>query len=229
MFDGGEYFGTVFDNGSLQLDERGNATAPGPGDPPVESFASFIVGKLEDDAQSLFEVVGAPERRVGLHDPSEFDRLTFGQVLRVLPECVARVLERDGASAVGARRCATDGMTSSAFGLVALGSFASVVPRTSTHLVEGIGGPAHHVERISAAHRVGTTLRHHEADPFGPICGNVGDLGAAFLTEGVEERGERRPVAARCGPDEATAVVVDDHGQILVPALVGDLVDTDAS
>jgi hypothetical protein len=55
----------------------------------------------------------------------------------------------------------------------------------------------------------------------------VGDQCAPRRAEYVEELAQGGPVAARCGPQQPTGVVVDDDGQLAVPALVGDLVDTD--
>lgn len=154
MLDGGEYLGAVGDDGSLEFHERRDATSPRPGDPSVERLAGFLVGKLEDDAQSLLEVVRTSEGGVGLDDPGELGALTLGQVLRVLPEGVARVLERDGASAVGTRGRVSDGPASAAPAFVAPGGRAYVVPGTSSHLVQGVGGPAALRERVrrSAAH-----------------------------------------------------------------------------
>ncbi len=53
-------------------------------------------GSLKTVRSPFFEVVGASERGVGLNDPRGLGALALGQVLRVLPERVARVLDRDG-------------------------------------------------------------------------------------------------------------------------------------
>ena len=53
------------------------------------------------------------------------------------------------------------------------------------------------------------------------ICGSP--LGA----EGVEEPLQGGGVAARCGPHQPAAVVVNHHREVFVVALVGDLVDAD--
>ncbi len=45
--------------------------------------------------------------------------------------------------------------------------------------------------------------------------------------ERVKERGEGGHVLDRGRPDEAATVVVDNNSQILVPALVGDLINPD--
>jgi hypothetical protein len=59
-------------------------------------------------------------------------------------------------------------------------------------------------------------------DPLRAISRDVRDLGATLRPEDVEERGEGRLVAARGRSDEASTVVVDDDGYVLVAALVGD-------
>ena len=64
-------------------------------------------------------------------------------------------------------------------------------------------------------------------DPVRTVGGDVGDLAAPLLTEGVEEALEGGLVPAGGGPDQPTGVVVDDHGQVAVAALVGDLIDPD--
>jgi hypothetical protein len=83
------------------------------------------------------------------------------------------------------------------------------------------------VERISAANSVGGFLRDNTGDPGRAIRGNMRDQCAAFGAESVEERGQGGLVLARCRPDETAGIVVDDAGQILVAALVTDLVNPD--
>jgi hypothetical protein len=54
-----------------------------------------------------------------------------------------------------------------------------------------------------------------------------GDLGAALLTEGVEEPLKGGLLPAGCSPHQPAGVVVDHHGQVPLPTFVGDLVDPD--
>ena len=58
----------------------GDPSPAGPGDPSVEGFGGLVVGQFEDDAQAFFEVVGASEPRVGLHDPGELHLLLLGEI-----------------------------------------------------------------------------------------------------------------------------------------------------
>ena len=55
----------------------------------------------------------------------------------------------------------------------------------------------------------------------------MGDLGTALGTQRVEKPPQGGGVAARRGPHQPAAVVVDHHRQIFVVALVGDLIDAD--
>ena len=57
----------------------------------------------------------------------------------------------------------------------------------------------------------------------------MGELRRAFRTQRVEEHLEGGVVAARAGPYESAAVMVNDDDQIPMSALVGDLVDPDAA
>jgi hypothetical protein len=55
----------------------------------------------------------------------------------------------------------------------------------------------------------------------------MGDLRTPLGSEGVEEGTQRRLVSTGAGPDQPSGVVVDHDGQVLVVALVGDLIDAD--
>jgi hypothetical protein len=48
----------------------------------------------------------------------------------------------------------------------------------------------------------------------------MGDLGCSFVAERVEEPVQAGAVAAHGRPDEASGVVVDDDGEVALPALV---------
>jgi hypothetical protein len=78
-------------------------------------------------------------------------------------------------------------------------------------------------------HRVRASFGYDLGDPVGLIGGHVGDQGAAVGSEQVEELPQRRPVSARCCPQQSAGVVVDHDGDVAVAALVGDLVDADAA
>ena len=79
-----------------QLDEGGDAAAPGPGDPPVQGLLAFFALDREHVPQALFEQVGAVQPGVGLGDPGQLGGLAFGEVLGVLPQRVAGALELAG-------------------------------------------------------------------------------------------------------------------------------------
>jgi len=85
------------------------------------------------------------------------------------------------------------------------------------------------MKRIGAADRVRTPVGDHGGDPVRAVGGHVRDLRATLWPERVEEAGQGGLVPARRGPHQPTRVVVDHHGQILVPALVGDLIGPDPS
>ena len=85
------------------------------------------------------------------------------------------------------------------------------------------------MERIGAAHRVGGPLLHDAGDPVRHVSADVGEGGGPFGAELIEEHAQGGVVAARAGPHQRAGVVVDDHDQVAVPALVGDLVDPDAA
>jgi len=83
------------------------------------------------------------------------------------------------------------------------------------------------VERVGALHRGRATLGDDLGDPVRLIGRHVRDRGAALGPEQLEKRAQRGPVAAGCGPEQPARIVVDDDGEVAVPAFVGDLVDAD--
>jgi hypothetical protein len=150
--DGGDAFGEV--------DERGDAAAPRPGQPAVQCL--FPGGALdgEDVAQPFFEQVAAVQSRIGFGDPGELVALAVGEILRVLSEGVAGVLERTGVA----------GGVASAAAFAAPGPVPSgVVPRLAAYLVQCFGGPLDDVERVSALHRVRAAFGDDLRDPLGLI------------------------------------------------------------
>ena len=81
-------------------------------------------------------------------------------------------------------------------------------------------------QRTAFGQRSATTW----AIQLGAVGGDVGDLGAAALTGGPSASKNVREgglVPAWRGPHQPAGVVVDHHGQVLVAALVGDLIDPD--
>jgi len=107
---------------------------------------------------------------------------------------------------------------------------AGVVPRLATHGIECLSGPTDDVKRVGASHGVGTSIADHVSDPCGPISGDMGDLGASTrprCLQRIEEGAHGRAFPAGTGPHQAAAVVINHDGQVLVAALVGDLIDPD--
>src|SRR5450830_384046 len=227
VLDRGEDRGPVVDDAALEFHERGNAAASGPADPFVEGLDRFVDREFEDDAESFLEVVGPAEGGVGLDNPGELHLLLLGQVLRVLPERVAGVLHAGGAGVVRAGRGVFGGPPPAAPGFVRAGRFAGGIPRSPAYFIEGVGGPFHNMERVRAADGVGALLGHDSSDPRGPVGGNMGDLRGSFRPERIKERAQGGLVLTRRHPDQTAAVVVDDNGQILVSALIGNLIDPD--
>ena len=79
----------VFHDAALQGDERGDAAAAGPADPPVRAPRRLRPGRAEDQPEAFLEQVGPVQPGVGLGDPGELGLLLVGEVLRVLPQRVA--------------------------------------------------------------------------------------------------------------------------------------------
>jgi hypothetical protein len=97
---------------------------------------------------------------VGLGDPGQFFPLSIGEVVGVLPECVAGVLEPAGVAG---------GHADAVSVACGLPGSSGVIPGLTAHLVEGLGGPLDHVERVGALRRVRAALGHDLGDPVGLI------------------------------------------------------------
>ena len=69
----------------------------------------------------------------------------------------------------------------------------------------------------------------HAADPVRAVGGDVGELRGPAGSEAAGEGLQGLAVAAGRGPDQQSAVVIDDDDQVLMPAFIGDLVDPDAA
>ena len=83
------------------------------------------------------------------------------------------------------------------------------------------------MERIQAQLSVLAPISHDACDPLGRIGADQGDLGATLGAELIEEPLQRLGVPARVGPQQDPRFVVHDHSEVLVPALVADLIDPD--
>ena len=94
MNEGGLDAGTVLGDGAGQLDEGREAATSSPHQPVVEEAQGAPwLSKMEDLTELLLEEVSAVERLVGLLDSGELGLLARGQILGVLPEREAGVLE----------------------------------------------------------------------------------------------------------------------------------------
>jgi hypothetical protein len=84
----------LFGDATGELDERLQATSPGPCQPGVEQRKRVVgAGGVVDPAQLFLEQVGAVDRGVELLDEGELGLLAVGQVLRPLPQCESRAFE----------------------------------------------------------------------------------------------------------------------------------------
>ena len=101
-------------------------------------------------------------------------------------------------------------------------------PDLLAHLAERPGRPGDNVERVGAQGGVEAAFTNHGRDPLGGVSAHQLDQGGPFFTQQIEERVEGGLVPTHRGPDEPSAVVVDDHGQVLVTPAVADLVDANA-
>ena len=85
------------------------------------------------------------------------------------------------------------------------------------------------MERVRATDRIRGTTGHGFGDPVSHISRNMGDFGCSPLSEFVEEHIQRSLGPARAGPHETAGVMVNNHNQVTVSPLVGDLIDPDPS
>ena len=176
-------------------------------EPALEQLGCLGGRDPVDLPELLLQEVGAEERPVGLLDPRELDLLAGGEVLGVLPEREAGVLElaRERGQAFPAR----------------------LVPDLAADLVERLGRQLDDVERVEAQLGVGAAFRDRPGDPGGHVARHQFQLFAALFAEPVEERLGRLAVTAGRGPHQPSSVVVDDDGQVPLPLAVADLVDPD--
>lgn len=84
------------------------------------------------------------------------------------------------------------------------------------------------MERVGDTDRVRGVLGDDGVDEVGPISRDVSDQGGPLGPQGLEERRDRGLVATWRGPQQRAGVVIDHHDQVLVTALVRDLIDPDS-
>ncbi len=154
MFDGGQDRGLVFHDPSLQLNERFDAAAAGPANPPVQRGGCLGGVETEDQPESFLQQVGPVQPWVGLGDPGQLRLLPAGQVLRVLPQRRRGSFQRFGVTGRPSRPATSD-------------RAAGEIPGLPTDLVQCVGGPLDDMERIGATDRLGhcfaTTVEIHSA------------------------------------------------------------------
>ena len=181
-------------DGAREFDEWGKARFFGPADPPEDESAPLSLLGRNGDPELFLQQVSGEQRLVHLGDGLDH-RLLIGTL-------VEGGLEKGPAGT-----------------LHALGEFGvpralQLSPHLTTHLVEGLGRPRHHVEGVETDLRPLRPLRNDSVDPLRSVARDVGEQGGSFLPEGVEELLQRRHVASFGGPDETTGVVVDDTGDV---------------
>ncbi len=205
--------------------------------PVVEQLGGLgAVGCPEDGPQVLLELPGPDQPRAGpLLERLEPRPLAVGEVLGVLHERVAAAL--DGGRLLLERPDLLGRQL--AFGRPAAlalgpgpggpGGGPGGVPLLAAHGVERVVHPLDHVEGVHDPPRVGAAAL--DQLPYPPrAVGGHHLYGAPLLArELVEEQVEHVLAGALVRPDEAAAVVVDDHRDVLVALLVRRLVDADAA
>jgi hypothetical protein len=96
--DGGEDPVAVFADRAAELDEWFEVASGQAGQEPVDQLFDVIWAEvgLEDAADGFFEFVGAPDLAAGGSDPGECDGLLVGELLGLLQQRPAGVLEAFG-------------------------------------------------------------------------------------------------------------------------------------
>jgi len=218
--------GAVSSDLATEFHEGRDPAALRPCQPPVEGLLAGVALDLEHEPEPLLEQVPAVQTRIGLGDPGQLGLLMDGEVLRVLPQGVTRPFETLGTFGRRSRRGVASRATTLGFGLRA-GISARLVPCLSAQLVERVGRPRDHMKRIGTPHGLGTVLDDRLRDPRRSISRCMGDLSTPFRPQQDEELVERCFVTTDRSPQQIPGVVIDHDCQILVTALVGDLIDPD--
>jgi hypothetical protein len=178
----------------------GDAAALRPGEPAVERLAAGPAPQHEDVPKALFQQTVAPEAGIGLGDPGQLLPLALGEVLGVLPEDVTGPGQRPRPLVARAGRGVRRGPAHPPARL-GPGQCPGLVPGLAAHLVEGVGGPGHDVERVGAADGAGAAAGDDPCDPVGRVGRHVGDRRG-----GARGRGGRRsaPACPRRAPRPPT-------------------------
>ena len=213
VLDGGDDRGTVLAYSSRQADELCDPTTLRPADPAIQCGDGTGSLAGDRDAQSLLQGPGAVQSRMRGGDVVEAGPLGVAQVLGLLPERPARLVEH---------LALTVGTTARE-----LTSFAHLVPELAAHEVEGVARPLHHVKGVRAHDGLRTAPRHRARDPGCSVGADVSDCLGSLLAEQVEEGVQGRRVRPVDAVDQPASVVVDDHEQVAVVASIRDLVDAD--
>src|SRR5712691_5281533 len=143
--------------------EGREAAAPRPLQPFVQDGFPELALVLEDLPELLLEQVGTKQRTIRANHRGKLESLKNGQILGVLPQSEASSLQ----------------LSSERW----LSMVPHRIPDLTTHLVESIGGPRHHVERIETQAGLRTVTLDHVFDPGGSICADQSQLRAPFRTQ----------------------------------------------
>jgi len=218
--DGGEDAVAVGSDGPGQRDERGDAAAAGPGQPPVEMLRCVLgSGEAVEVAEPFFELP-APVEDVSVAAQLVEDlELVVVEVVGVFEQHPAGVSDL-----AGSRRVARAAQGSF---LGAVGA-AGLVPNIAAGFVHGLVGELDDVERVDALAGIGGAgvggLLVRAAHVQRHRLQRCAALLAEFVVEGLEGLG----VLALAGPDDgAVAVVIGDDGEVAVAFPPADLVDPD--
>ena len=96
-------------------------------------------------------------------------------------------------------------------------------------LVERVGGPGDDAETVEDALGHGAPAEHALVDPPRPVAGARPDRLAPGGRERLEEQVEHLLSVTLMHPDDASPVVVDDHGHVRVALPVAGLVHADGT
>src|SRR4029450_13211579 len=89
-----------------------------------------------------------------------------------------------------------------------------LVPDLAAHLVQRIGRPADHMNRVEADGGVGAVRLDRAQDPLGAIATDMSELGAALWAELVEEALHHFLAPTFGRPDQTTADMIDHQGHV---------------
>jgi hypothetical protein len=150
-------------DGAGEFDGGFELAAGGPRQPGVQQPHPFRAAGRDTFRNCSLSRYARYSRLVGGLDQRQLRLLPLGEVLRPLPQRVARILQLAGQ---GLHPCP-----------------AGVIPHLATHLIQCVPGPLHDVERVQTQCRVRGPLTNHCRDPLGSVGQDVGQRPAAFLPE----------------------------------------------